>query len=106
REAGFAMRHGVEHVLEVGPRARLPAEQRAEGAHDPAFGAVALRRHERRQIARLVGHGVGGIKTGVAVRHGGQASLNSRPSHGSGRLMRIMILLSSLSISSASASTE
>ena len=32
REAGFARRHGVEHVLEVGAdRARLPAEQRAQG---------------------------------------------------------------------------
>src|ERR1017187_2550360 len=107
RAAGFAGRLGVEHVLEIGARVWFPAEQRTKHARHPAFAAFARRRHWHRQMARLVGSGVGGTGTwAIAIRHGGQASrLRSRARWGSGICMRIMILLSSPSISSACAST-
>ena len=71
REAGFAGRHGVEHILQVGAdRARLPAKQHAQHAREEAF-AVAVRLHDgHRQMAWL--EGTGGTWR-VAVRHRGQA---------------------------------
>src|ERR1017187_641721 len=58
RKAGFAGRHGVEHVLEIGARVWLPAEQRAKHARHPAFAAFASWLHRYRQMAWLVWSGV------------------------------------------------
>ena len=63
REAGFARRHIVEHVLEVGAdRARLPAEQRAKRAHQPVAAAFGRRQHHRKiaRLERRVAGGTGG----------------------------------------------
>jgi hypothetical protein len=73
REAGFAGRHGIEDVLEVGAdRVRSPAEHRAQHAGEPA-AAFRARRDRHRQtprVERRVGRGAGT----VAVGHGGQAT--------------------------------
>jgi hypothetical protein len=79
-EAGFTGAHGIEYVLEVGSHcARLPAEQGAQGAHEPVLAAFLCRRYRNRQVARLERRAAGRTRTGwIPVRHGGQASSRSR----------------------------
>src|SRR4029078_10059770 len=107
REAGFTGTHDIEDVLEVGTyRARLPAEQRAHRTQEPVSAAFRGGGHGHRQITRLKCCAAGSRTVWIAVRHGGHALSDSRATYGSGMLRRIMILLSSPSISSACASVS
>ena len=96
REAEFAGRHQVEHVLEVGAdRALLPAEQRTQRAHEPVVAAFA--RAARTGTGRLRGsNGIDGLSSGMVT------NARDRAREGSGMFMeRIDAGLSSPSISSA-----
>src|SRR5262249_3459440 len=107
REAGLTGAHDIEDVLEVGPHGtRLPAEQGAHRTHEPASAAFLRGRHRHRKIARLEGCAAGTRTGWIAVRHGGHALSDSRATYGSGMFRRIMIVLSSPSISSACASVS